>query len=77
MQGKQLKLSRLLAVVFLLSIFSVPFLNAAATEVMLQPVFGIPLVWLFAGVVLHLEFWAIAIIYTRCSNRWEEMVEDD
>ena len=71
MQAKQLRLSIVLAVVFLLSMFSIPFLNALATEAMLVPVIGIPLVWLLVGFFLHLEFWAIAILYTVYSNKWE------
>ncbi|MBD3174487.1 MAG: DUF485 domain-containing protein [Armatimonadia bacterium] len=77
MLAKQLKLSVFLAVIFLVTMFSVPLLNYFATEAMLQPVLGIPFVWLFVGVCFHVEFWILAVIYTRASNRWEEMVEDD
>ena len=77
MQAKQLKLSIFLALIFLVTMFSVPFLNAAFTEQMLTPVMGIPFVWLLCGIVLHLEFWAIAIVYTVYSNRWETEVISD
>ena len=76
MQAKQLRLSVLLAIIFLATMFSVPFLNHFVPELMLTPVLGIPFVWLFVGVVFHIEFWIIAIVYTRCSNRWEEQVTD-
>jgi len=76
MQGKQLRLSAVLAVVFLASVFVVPFLNSALPDAMLMPVMGIPLVWLWVGIVLHLEFWAIAIVYTLCSNKWEGEIGD-
>ncbi len=76
MQAKQLKLSLLLAVVFLITVFSVPFLNAAFPSQMLTPVLGIPFVWLFVGILFHVEFWIIAVVYTRCSNRWEEEMTD-
>ncbi len=77
MQARQLRLSILLAAIFLVTMFSVPFLNAAFTEQMLTPVMGIPFVWLLCGIVLHLEFWALALIYTVYSNRWEEEVTSD
>jgi hypothetical protein len=41
---------------------------------MLAPVFGIPLMWLAVGVLLHLEFWVIAVVYTVFSNRWEREI---
>lgn len=71
MQAKQLRLSLLLAAIFLVSMFSVPFLNHSAPDTMLTPVMGIPMVWLLVGIVLHLEFWVIAVVYTLLSNRWE------
>ncbi|MFO8080787.1 MAG: DUF485 domain-containing protein [Armatimonadota bacterium] len=77
MQRRQLKLSGLLAVIFVVTVFSVPFLNAVMPETMLTPVFGIPFVWLLVGVIFHLEFWAIALIYVTYSNRWEEEVISD
>lgn len=77
MQARQLRLSILLAAIFLVTMFSVPFLNAAFTEQMLTPVMGIPFVWLLCGIVLHLEFWALALIYTVYSNRWEAEVTSD
>lgn len=76
MQAKQLQLSIVLAVVFLLSMFTIPLLNAVATEAMLVPVLGIPLVWLLVGCCLHLEFWAIAVLYTVYSNKWESELSD-
>ena len=77
MQRRQLKLSGLLAVIFLITVFSVPFLNAAMPETMLTPVFGIPLAWLLVGVLFHVEFWVIALIYVTYSNRWETEVISD
>ncbi|MGI5819608.1 MAG: DUF485 domain-containing protein [Armatimonadota bacterium] len=77
MQRQQLKLSGLLAVIFVLTVFSVPFLNAAMPETMLTPVLGIPFVWLLVGIFFHLEFWAIALIYVTYSNRWESEVIGD
>lgn len=74
MQRRQLKLSGLLAVIFVLTVFSVPFLNAWIPDAMLTPVLGIPFVWLLVGIVFHLEFWAIALIYVTYSNRWEAEV---
>ncbi|MGD9498727.1 MAG: DUF485 domain-containing protein [Armatimonadota bacterium] len=76
MQARQLRLSVLLAVIFLATVFSVPFLNAAFPDQMLTPVLGIPFVWLLVGVVFHLEFWIIALVYTIYSNRWEEEMTD-
>jgi len=76
MQAKQLKLSLLLAVIFLITVFSVPFLNDAFPTQMLTPVLGIPFVWLFVGILFHVEFWIIAVVYTRYSNRWEEEMTD-
>jgi len=76
MQAKQLTLSLLLAVIFLITVFSVPFLNAAFPDQMLTPVLGIPFVWLFVGILFHVEFWIIAVVYTRYSNRWEEEMTD-
>lgn len=77
MQARQLKLSVLLAAIFLLTVFSVPFLNASMPEQMLTPVLGIPFVWLLVGVFFHLEFWVIAVIYTTYSNRWEDELIDE
>ncbi len=76
MQAKQLKLSVLLAVIFLVSMFIVPFLNKSMTETMITPVLGIPFVWLFVGIVLHIEFWIIAVVYTTLSNKWEGELGD-
>jgi uncharacterized membrane protein YagU involved in acid resistance len=61
---------------FIVSVFTVPLLNHAAPDAMLSPVLGIPFVWLYVGVVLHLEFWIIAIVYTVLSNRWEAALLD-
>ncbi|MFP3904303.1 MAG: DUF485 domain-containing protein [Armatimonadota bacterium] len=72
MQARQLRLSALLAVIFLISIFSVPFLNYAFTESMLRPVMGIPFTWLLVGIIFHVEFWIMALVYVTFSNRWEE-----
>jgi hypothetical protein len=71
MQRRQLRLSVRLAAVFLVSVFMIPFLNQLVPDAMLTLVFGVPFVWLYVGVVLHLEFWIIAIAYTVLSNRWE------
>ena len=71
MQRRQLRLSLILAAVFLVSVFAIPLLNWAAPDAMLTPVLGMPFVWLYVGVLLHLEFWTIAIVYTVLSNRWE------
>ena len=71
MQRRQLRLSVILAAVFLVSVFAIPLLNWAAPDAMLTPVLGMPFVWLYVGVLLHLEFWTIAIVYTVLSNRWE------
>jgi len=76
MQAKQLNLSALLAVIFLITVFSVPFLNAAFPSQMLTPVLGMPFVWLLVGILFHLEFWIIALVYTVYSNRWEEEMTD-
>lgn len=76
MQRRQLRLSLVLAAVFLVSVFAIPLLNAAIPDVMLTPVLGLPFVWLYVGVVLHLEFWAIAILYTVLSNRWERALRE-
>lgn len=72
MQARQLRLSLLLAVIFLVSIFSIPFLNYLFTETMLTPVLGIPFAWLLVGILFHVEFWAMALVYVTFSNRWEE-----
>ncbi len=77
MQAKQLKLSMLLAVVFLVTVFSVPFLNAAIPDQMITPVLGIPFVWLLVGVLFHVEFWIIALVYVTYSNRWEQELTSD
>jgi uncharacterized membrane protein (DUF485 family) len=77
MQRRQLRLSVTLAVLFLGSVFTIPLLNYVAPDAMLTPVFGLPLVWLYVGVLLHLEFWAIAIVYTVLSNRWERELRDE
>jgi uncharacterized membrane protein (DUF485 family) len=77
MQRRQLRLSVTLAVLFLGSVFTIPVLNYVAPDVMLTPVLGLPFVWLYVGVVLHLEFWAIAIVYTVLSNRWERELVDE
>jgi uncharacterized membrane protein (DUF485 family) len=76
MQAKQLQLSIVFAVIFLLSMFTIPILNALATEAMMTPILGIPLIWLGVGFFLHLEFWAIAILYTVYSNKWESELSD-
>ncbi len=76
MQARQLQMSIVLAVIFLISMFTIPFLNSLATEAMLVPVFGIPLVWFLVGFVLHIVFWAIAILYTVYSNKWESELND-
>ncbi len=76
MQRRQLRLSLALAAVFLVSVFTIPVLNQLAPDAMLTPVLGIPFVWLYVGVWLHLEFWAIAILYTVFSNRWERNLKD-
>ena len=77
MQAKQLRLSLLLAAIFLVTLFSVPFLNQCAPETMMTPVLGVPLVWLYVGVLLHLEFWVIAVLYTTYSNRWEAELSNE
>ena len=78
MQRRQLRLSITLAIVFLVSVFSIPVLNQLVPDAMLTPVLGIPFVWLYVGIFLHLEFWTIAVIYTVLSNRWErEMVDEE
>jgi uncharacterized membrane protein (DUF485 family) len=76
MQRRQLRLSMTLAVVFLVSVFVIPLLNFLAPDAMLTPVFGLPFVWLYVGVLLHLEFWTIAIVYTVLSNRWEQAMAE-
>ena len=76
MQAKQLRLSVALAALFLVTMFVIPFVNYLAPEAMLTPIVGIPFVWLAVGIILHIEFWAIAIVYTVYSNRWEEEVSD-
>lgn len=77
MQAKQLQLSILLAAVFLVSMFAIPFLNQALPDTMLSPVMGMPLVWLVVGILLHLEFWVIAIVYTVYSNKWEREMSNE
>ncbi len=77
MQQRQLQMSVVLAALFLLSMFVIPFLNHAMPETMLTPVMGIPFVWLAVGILLHLEFWAIATLYTVYSNKWERQVAED
>jgi hypothetical protein len=77
MQRRQLRLSVRLAAVFLVSVFVIPFLNQLVPDAMLTLVFGVPFVWLYVGVVLHLEFWIIAIAYTVLSNRWEADLLDE
>jgi uncharacterized membrane protein (DUF485 family) len=77
MQRRQLRLSVTLAVLFLVSVFTIPVLNYVAPEAMLTPVLGLPFVWLYVGILLHLEFWAIAIVYTVLSNRWERELVDE
>jgi uncharacterized membrane protein (DUF485 family) len=76
MQRRQLRLSIALAVLFLVSVFTIPVLNLLIPGVMLTPVLGLPFVWLYVGILLHLEFWAIAIVYTVLSNRWERDLVD-
>ena len=76
MQAKQLRLSVLLAAIFLLSMFPLPILNHFAPDLMLSNVLGLPFIWLFVGVILHLEFWVIAIVYTLNSNKWERELVD-
>lgn len=77
MQRRQLRLSVILAVLFLGSVFTIPLLNYVAPDAMLTPVLGLPFVWLYVGVLLHLEFWGIAILYTVLSNRWERELRDE
>ncbi len=77
MQRRQLRLSLALAALFLASVFSIPVLNQVVPDAMLSPILGIPFVWLYVGVLLHLEFWVIAIVYTISSNRWERNVADE
>lgn len=77
MQAKQLQLSILLAAVFLVSMFAIPFLNQALPDTMLSPVMGMPLVWLVVGILLHLEFWVIATVYTVYSNKWEREMSNE
>jgi uncharacterized membrane protein (DUF485 family) len=76
MQHRQLRLSLVLAAVFLVSVFVIPLLNYVAPDAMLTPVLGLPFVWLYVGVLLHLEFWTIAIVYTVLSNRWERALRE-
>lgn len=76
MQRRQLRLSLTLAAVFLVSVFAIPLLNYLAPDAMLTPVLGLPFVWLYVGVLLHVEFWTIAIVYTMLSNRWERALAD-
>ena len=75
MQARQLRLSMALAAIFLSSVFCIPFLNHGIPTVMLAPVMGVPLVWLVVGVLLHVEFWIIAVAYTLCSNKWEREIK--
>lgn len=77
MQARQLRLSVLLAVIFLLTVFSVPVLNSVIPDQMLTPVAGIPFVWLLVGILFHVEFWIIAVVYTTYSNRWEDELIDE
>lgn len=76
MQRRQLRLSIGLAAVFLVSVFVIPLLNYIVPDAMLTPVLGLPFVWLYVGIVLHLEFWTIAIVYTVLSNRWESELRE-
>ena len=76
MQRRQLRLSLTLAAVFLVSVFAIPLLNYLVPDAMLTPVLGLPFVWLYVGVLLHVEFWTIAIVYTMLSNRWEQALAD-
>jgi uncharacterized membrane protein (DUF485 family) len=76
MQRRQLRLSLTLAGVFLVSVFVIPVLNFLVPDAMLTPVFGLPFVWLYVGVLLHVEFWTIAIVYTVLSNRWEQALDE-
>lgn len=76
MQQRQLRLSVVLACVFLLTMFVIPFLNHAMPETMITPVLGIPFIWLAVGILLHLEFWIIATVYTLFSNKWEREVAE-
>jgi uncharacterized membrane protein (DUF485 family) len=77
MQRRQLRLSITLAIVFLASVFSIPVLNLLVPDAMLTPVLGIPFVWLYVGILLHAEFWTIAVVYTVLSNRWERQMVDE
>ncbi len=77
MQKRQLRLSLALAVVFLITVFSIPFLNYLFPEAMLTLIFGIPACWLIVGILLHLEFWIIAFAYTYYSNRWESELNNE
>ena len=76
MQARQLRLSVLLAVIFLITVFAIPFLNHLFPEMMLTLIMGIPACWLVVGILLHLEFWIIAFTYTYYSNRWESELID-
>ena len=76
MQARQLKLSALLAAIFLVTVFTIPFLNHLFPEMMLAPILGIPACWLVVGILFHIEFWIIAFLYTYYSNRWEDEVTD-
>jgi uncharacterized membrane protein (DUF485 family) len=77
MQQKQFNLSLVLAIIFLISIFVIPFLNYYLTEDMFTPIWGIPFAWLYVGVFLHVEFWISAFIYTLFSNQWEAAMRDE
>jgi len=77
MQSRQLKLSAALALLFLVTVFAVPFLHHYSPDTMLKPVLGMPLAWLLVGILFHLEFWAIAFVYSYFSNRWEAELSDD
>lgn len=70
---KQWRLSSRLGLLVILVVFSIPFLNQFAPELMTRPILGgFTVVYLIATMLIYPFIWLIAIYYTKKSIQLEE-----
>ena len=69
---KQLRLSILCALAFLVVLFGLPLANYFLPEFMAQRIFGFTLTWFLLGLGFFPAVWAIAFYFIRSSMALEE-----
>lgn len=70
---KQWRLSSRLGILVIIVVFSFPFLNHFAFDLMTTPILGgFTIAYLAASLLIYPFIWTIAIIYTKKSIKLEE-----